>query len=49
MYTIKEVADKFSVHPNTVRKWIKNKTLEIIRKGNVIRISDEAIDRFKGE
>lgn len=46
MYSIKELAEKLKVHQNTVRNWIKDKRLNVIRMGGQIRITDEQLKQF---
>lgn len=46
MYSIKELASKLHVHENTVRNWIKDKRLNVIRMGGQIRITDEQLKQF---
>lgn len=46
MYSIKELASKLHVHENTVRNWIKDKRLSVIRMGGQIRITDEQLKQF---
>lgn len=46
--TVEDVATLLSVHPDTVRKWIKNKQLKAINLGARAgyRISRAALDDF---
>jgi excisionase family DNA binding protein len=50
-YTIKQVADKVSVHPDTIRKLVSNGKMEAVKFGGAIRISESAVtnylERFK--
>lgn len=51
MLTVAQVAERLTVHENTVRNWISRGELEADRVGpRIIRISEEALTRFmKGE
>jgi len=47
--TVAEVADRLKVHPNTVRRWIKEKRLMAKMIGGTKtgwRISQREVDRF---
>jgi excisionase family DNA binding protein len=44
--TIKEVAQLLSVHPNTVRNWIKTGKLPVLKTGKIIRILKTDIPTF---
>jgi excisionase family DNA binding protein len=48
MLTVDDVAKQLSVHPDTVRKWIRNRELEAINLGGPAgyRIRQSALDRF---
>jgi excisionase family DNA binding protein len=50
-YTVKEVAKKFSINQETVRRWIRNGKLSAAhgRKGDDFRISEEALMMFLEE
>lgn len=44
-YTVKEFADIYAVHTNTVRNWINDGTIEVIRPGGrIIRIPASQCD-----
>lgn len=49
MYSIKETADIFGVHWQTVRNWINSGKLKAMKVGRVIRISEDEIERLKKE
>jgi excisionase family DNA binding protein len=46
--TVQDVASQLSVHPDTVRKWIKTGELEAIPLGGTAgyRITQTAVDKF---
>lgn len=49
LYTIKQVAEMFSVHPNTVRRWIKQSKLKTIKlEVGTERIAESEIKNFMG-
>lgn len=45
-YTIKDVADKLKLHPNTVRKLIRTKKLKAVKIGRAWSISEEEVQRL---
>lgn len=47
-YTVEDVARMLSVHPETVRNWIKSGQLKAIRLGGAAgyRITQGALDQF---
>ena len=51
LYTVEEVASHLAVHPETVRKWIKNGHLRAINLGGRAgyRISRAALEQFLRE
>ena len=46
MYTVTEVANKFSVSRQTVLKWIKTGEIKAVKVVKVYRIPKEEIDRL---
>ena len=48
MLTIKELAEKLRVHDRTVRRWIKQGKIQVIKVDRTIRISDEEYNRLTG-
>jgi excisionase family DNA binding protein len=50
-YTVEDVARLLSVHPETVRNWIKSGQLKAIRLGGAAgyRITEEAFEQFLRE
>jgi excisionase family DNA binding protein len=51
IYTVEEVASRLTVHPETVRKWIKNGELRATNLGGRAgyRISRSALEQFLRE
>jgi len=51
LYTVEEVASRLSVHPETVRKWIKNGELRATNLGGRAgyRIARSALEQFLRE
>lgn len=47
MYTIKQTADIFGVHWQTIRAWIKDGKVKTIKIGHTVRITEEEIERIK--
>lgn len=47
MKTIKEIAEDMKVSKRTVWRWIEDGKLKAIKKGLVVRITDEEYKRFK--
>ena len=46
-YSVKEVADKLKVHPNTIYKFIKSGELNCIQMGSVYRVFEEDLMDFR--
>jgi excisionase family DNA binding protein len=46
LYTVDEVAELISVHPQTVRLWIRTKQLGSHKVGRYDRISDDQLAAF---
>jgi|TARA_R110000868_G_scaffold78814_1_gene224490 excisionase family DNA binding protein len=47
-YTIKQVAEEFAVHPNTIRNWIKADRIPALRWGpKTIRLSEHDVKALK--
>jgi excisionase family DNA binding protein len=51
LFTVEEVASRLAVHPETVRKWIKNGQLRATNLGGRAgyRISRSALEQFLRE
>ena len=47
MYTTKEIAKMFKVSERTVKKWISDGEMKVVRVGGTVRISEEEIERLK--
>ena len=49
-YTIKQVAQELQVHPHTVRRWIRQGKLKVLRFGHrTVRITQEELERIRKE
>lgn len=48
-YSVKEIANKVGVHPNTVRNWIESGELKAYKLGRVLRIKKEDFEDFAKE
>ncbi|MFA5366011.1 MAG: helix-turn-helix domain-containing protein [Candidatus Bathyarchaeia archaeon] len=46
IYTIKELAKYWGVHPNTIRRWINEGTLSANKLGGTWRITKEQATAF---
>jgi excisionase family DNA binding protein len=46
LLTIDVVAERFDVNPRTVRRWIEQGDLSVVRVGSVVRITSDDLDRF---
>jgi excisionase family DNA binding protein len=46
MLTIDAVAARFDVNSRTVRRWIEQGDLTVVRVGSVVRITSDDLDRF---
>lgn len=46
LYSVREVASRLGVHPETVRRLIHDGRLEAVRVGRVLRIHRGELDRF---
>lgn len=46
LYSVREVASRLGVHPETVRRLIHDGRLEAVRVGRVLRIHGDELDRF---
>lgn len=47
MKTVKEVAEELNVSVSTVRRWANDKKIKALKKGRIIRIPVEEIERLK--
>lgn len=45
VYTVEEFAHIMGVKPLTVRRWIKNGEIQVIRLGRTVRISKDELKR----
>jgi len=46
LYTVREVAGQFGVHPETIRRLIHDGRLDAVRVGRVLRVHKGAVDSF---
>jgi excisionase family DNA binding protein len=46
LLTIEATAERFCVDPRTVRRWIEQGDLTVVRVGSVVRITSDDLDRF---
>ena len=49
MLTIKEVAEKFGVHEQTVYRWVYKGKLKAIKVGGGLRVTEEQLKEFVEE
>jgi excisionase family DNA binding protein len=49
LYTIKEAAEVWTVKPATIRKWIWEQRIPVVRVGRCIRIAEETVERVERE
>jgi excisionase family DNA binding protein len=45
--TVEEVAELMGVHPETVRRWVRDGRLQAMRWGDRLRFKPEAIRKFQ--
>jgi excisionase family DNA binding protein len=46
LYSVREVAGRLGVHPETIRRLIHDGRLDAVRVGRVLRVHRQALDRF---
>jgi excisionase family DNA binding protein len=46
LYSVREVADRLGVHPETIRRLIHDGRLDAIRVGRVLRVDGAALEGF---
>lgn len=49
LYAVKEIATMLKVHEVTVRRWIAEKKISVIKMGKQIRIEQSQIDKLLEE
>ena len=49
LYTVREVADRLGVHPETVRRLIHDGRLDAVRVGRVLRVHHASLAVFLAE
>jgi excisionase family DNA binding protein len=46
LFSVREVADRLGVHPETIRRLIRDGRLEAVRVGRVLRVEGRSLDGF---
>lgn len=46
LYTVREVANRLGVHPETVRRLIHDGRLDAVRVGRVLRVESDSLQSF---
>ena len=46
LYSVREVAGRLGVHPETIRRLIHDGRLDAVRVGRVLRVHKDAVDSF---
>jgi excisionase family DNA binding protein len=46
LFTVREVADRLGVHPETIRRLIHDGRLDAVRVGRVLRVEGRSLDGF---
>jgi excisionase family DNA binding protein len=46
LYSVREVADRLGVHPETIRRLIHDGRLQAVRVGRVLRVDAAEVDGF---
>jgi len=46
LYTVRDVAGRLGVHPETVRRLIHDGRLDAVRVGRVLRVQGESLEGF---
>ena len=46
LYSVREVAGRLGVHPETIRRLIHEGKLDAVRVGRVLRVHKHAVDSF---
>jgi len=46
LYSVREVAGRLGVHPETIRRLIHDGRLDAVRVGRVLRVHKDAVDGF---
>jgi excisionase family DNA binding protein len=46
LYSVRQVADRLGVHPETIRRLIHDGRLDAVRVGRVLRVDGGALARF---
>jgi excisionase family DNA binding protein len=46
LYSVREVAGRLGVHPETIRRLIHDGRLDAVRVGRALRVSGDEVDRW---
>jgi excisionase family DNA binding protein len=46
LYSVRDVADRLGVHPETIRRLIHDGRLDAVRVGRVLRVDGRAVEGF---
>jgi excisionase family DNA binding protein len=46
LFTVREVANRLGVHPETIRRLIHDGRLDAVRVGRVLRVESRSVDGF---
>jgi excisionase family DNA binding protein len=46
LFTVREVADRLGVHPETIRRLIHDGRLDAVRVGRVLRVAGASLEGF---
>ena len=46
LYSVREVADRLGVHPETIRRLIHDGRLDAVRVGRVLRVDADSLEGF---
>lgn len=46
-FSIRQVADRYGVHRNTIGNWLRSGALKSVKLGTTVRISEKALAAFE--